>query len=736
MAPELHLRVRKLFDEALEKPESERLAFLENASGGDLEVRQAVESLLEAHGKSGAFLAADQNNDRRLGRYILSHELGRGSMGVVFEGIDPLIGRHVAVKVIRIDPQLDGGKPGFVREQFFREAQSAGKLLHPGIVVIFDVGQQGDAAFIAMELVEGFSLQDLLAANQRPPVDETLEILRQAAAALDYAHRNGIVHRDIKPANIMLHKGTTVKIADFGVAKISTLQNLTATGLILGTPTYMSPEQLEARPLDGRSDQFSLAVVAYEMLTGTRPFDAPSLAPLTHLVVYGERPSARAVNPALSEAADAALRKGLSKVHEERFETCMEFVAVLADALQESPHAAAIPVPVPVPMVAAPKPVPAEAPTPATALPPPTALPPLTAPAPAMAVTPPTARTLPAAPVLPAIQAPQPMALIPAPKPETAPATRTETIPLPAAPARKTPAVVWVLAALVVVAAVMVAGGLWAYRSLFFKSRTASNVAAISGASSPATSPAPPVAPLAASPAPAVARFSATPESLVAGNAAVLNWEVKDATEVHIDPQVGPVSVAGAIEVKPSQSTTYTLTARGAGGQGTASLSIAVTPKAPAAKPVDSSNALYESGLAERRAGHTAKAMAVFRQAAELGDVRAMLEVAEEGLDNDNGDSERWFRKAAELGDPTAMLNMGAMYQLGNHVKEDYAQAASWYKLAADKGNSSAMYNLGRMYERGNGVAKNLAKAKELYQKAASKGNSDARTRLDLLTDK
>jgi len=199
---------------------------------------------------------------------------------------------------------------------------------------------------------------------------------------------------------------------------------------------------------------------------------------------------------------------------------------------------------------------------------------------------------------------------------------------------------------------------------------------------------------------------------------------------------LGKVAASGESTVRLAESTTYTLTAKGPGGEKTAHVSIALA-SAPS-KTEGNSNpakALYAAALNERKAGHNAKSLELFRQSAEAGDVRAMLEVAEEGLDSDNSDSEHWFRKAAELGDATAMLNLGAMYQLGNHVKEDYGQAVSWYRQAAEKGNSSAMYNLGRMYERGNGVPKDLAKAKELYQKASAKGNSDARIRLDQLMD-
>ncbi len=322
-------------------------------------------------------------------------------------------------------------------------------------------------------------------------------------------------------------------------------------------------------------------------------------------------------------------------------------------------------------------------------------------------------------------------------KPETK-ATRI------AAPPKK-PAAAWILGAVWILAAcagiaALLAGGSWLYRTAPWKGLRPAEAAAHSVApGSPPPSPAP-AAPPASSPAvvaaPSVARFSASPDSVAAGGTATLRWEVNGAAEVRIEPQVGKVSASGARAVHPDESTTYTLTATGAGGEGSAQVSIAVTPQVSRANPAVSAKSLYESGMAESQAGNSDKAMALFRQAAEMGDVRAMLEVAEEGLDSDNGDSERWFRKAAELGDSTAMLNLGAMYQLGNHVKEDYAQAVVWYRRAAEKGNPSAMYNLGRMYERGRGVPEDLAKAKELYQKAAAKGNSDARIRLDQMTDK
>jgi serine/threonine-protein kinase len=183
-----------------------------------------------------------------------------------------------------------------------------------------------------MERVEGVSLYQALASGRGIARAEALEILRQAAAALDYAHRNGVVHRDIKPANIILDRGVTVKVADFGIAKITSTEHHTVTSMVMGTPSYMSPEQIEALPLDGRSDQFSLAVVAYELLTGRRPFQADSLATLAHMIVYADRPSARGVNPGLPPPVDVVLRRSLARFPNDRYPSCTEFVVALEAA--------------------------------------------------------------------------------------------------------------------------------------------------------------------------------------------------------------------------------------------------------------------------------------------------------------------------------------------------------------------------------------------------------------------
>ena len=335
MPPDFHARVRSLFDEALERPEPERLSFLNHECGGEPEVLQAVAGLLEAQRNSASFLESETHPSRRIGRYLVMEELGRGAMGIVYDAIDPLIGRKVAIKVIHIESLADAGKAQFLRERLFHEARSVGKLFHRGIVLVFDVGQTGDLAFIAMERVEGPSLYQVLSSRGRLPLAKALDILRQAADALDYAHRNGVVHRDIKPANIMLERGDVVKIGDFGIAKITSAEHLTLSGAVIGTPSYMSPEQLEQLPSTAMSDQFSLAVVAFEMLTGRKPFRSDSLPALTHMIVNGRRPAAREMRPELPAAVDAVFHRGMARAAGDRYMSCTDFVTALEHASKQ-----------------------------------------------------------------------------------------------------------------------------------------------------------------------------------------------------------------------------------------------------------------------------------------------------------------------------------------------------------------------------------------------------------------
>jgi tRNA A-37 threonylcarbamoyl transferase component Bud32 len=337
MAPELHRRLRELFEQAILLPEEQQQAFLEAQCKDKPELLATAARLVAAHAESRQFLSRGSNG-KRYGRYLVVRELGRGSMAIVYEADDPAIGRKVALKVLRIE-SLDDAKLQFLKERMFREAQSGGMLSHPGIVTVFDVGQHGDETFIAMELVEGQTLHELLEANSSPDWKKAVAILRQCAAALDYAHQRGVVHRDIKPANIMIDRHDTVKIADFGVAKINAPQLKTVTGFVFGTPAYMSPEQIQMRKLDGRSDQFALAVVAYQMCTGAAPFRADSIASLAHQIVYEEPAPASLVNPRLSKAVDSALRRGLAKDPAQRYRSCAEMAGALDLAMNQAPAA-------------------------------------------------------------------------------------------------------------------------------------------------------------------------------------------------------------------------------------------------------------------------------------------------------------------------------------------------------------------------------------------------------------
>jgi serine/threonine protein kinase len=268
----------------------------------------------------------------RIGRYKIVRELGRGAMGVVYHAIDPNIGRPVAIKTIQLGGIRKPEEQERLRERLFREARSAGILSHPGIVTIYDVEQQGELAYIAMEYVDGPTLDQLLSEPQPLAPNRIFSILAQTATALDYAHGKGIVHRDIKPANIMIAGDGTAKITDFGIAKITASDHFTMTGSIVGTPHYMSPEQVQGQPVDGRSDQFSLAVIAYEMLTGEKPYTGEHLTTVVYKIVAEEPVAPHRVNATLGGSIDGAIRKGLAKKPDARYRTCSEFIEALEKA--------------------------------------------------------------------------------------------------------------------------------------------------------------------------------------------------------------------------------------------------------------------------------------------------------------------------------------------------------------------------------------------------------------------
>lgn len=271
---------------------------------------------------------------RKLGKYEIRRELGQGAMGVVYEGFDPMIARRVALKTVRRD-QLDRVEVEEILARFKREAQAAGRLTHPNIVGIYEYGEEpgpngeatGGTAFIAMEFVEGRELREYFDADERFPMAEIVRIMGQLLEALDYSHKNGVVHRDIKPANIILLKDGTVKVADFGIARLES-SNLTQAGSVLGTPSYMSPEQFMGQTVDGRSDLFSAGVILYQFLTGEKPFTG-ALTTIMHKVLKEEPAAPSELNVQVPRPLDALMRKALAKRPDERFQSGREFAIAL-----------------------------------------------------------------------------------------------------------------------------------------------------------------------------------------------------------------------------------------------------------------------------------------------------------------------------------------------------------------------------------------------------------------------
>jgi len=780
MSPEIHQRIRFIFDAALERPEAERLAFLEEACGQDQQVYSEVKKLLDAHVDAHSFLEErPTSRSERIDRYLIKCELGRGAMGVVYEAADPLIGRTIAIKVISLEA-TSPKEVEFMRDSLFREARSAGGLSHPGIVTIFDVGQENDTAFITMERVEGPNLQNLLDSGGIGDTDRMLDILRQTAAALDYAHQSGVVHRDVKPANIMIHKGTTVKVTDFGIAKLAASATKTLTGLVMGTPAYMSPEQIETKPLDGRTDQFSLAVVAFEILTGSKPFEGNLLGPLMHSIIFGDRPSARALNPALPPGIDEVLHRGMRRLPEERFGSCAELVAALEACFPSR--------------VAPPPPPPLQPRNTASVvqtgqyIPPPVA----TLQSGAYPGTPGTFAG-----------SPPPSFSIPpqVPQQPNLPQGKKSALPL-----------ILVLCGVVVLAG----GGFGVYRFVMpvinerLHGKNDDNKKDDGNHNPAPTQP------------PAVAQFTADPPTIEVGGAATLRWEVTGATEVSIDQGVGTVQPGGQVQVKPQESTTYVISAKGPGGSAAARVAVAVTagtkppepipstpPSATAPKitafrtdpasvrqgdrfrldwnvqgatqvtidhgvgtvptsgnrsevadatttytitatgsggtttakttvsvaAAETATDLYDKAVEAQKAQQPARAVSLFQQAATRGDPRAMLELGKiymdgKGVAPDMTQATNWFEKSANAGNASGMVYTGAMYAQGKGVPKSDQQAFSWYNKAATAGNAAGMDGLGLLYRDGRGVGQNYQQALTWFKKAGDAGNAHAYSHL------
>ena len=294
------------------------------------------------------------------GRFVVIEEIGHGAMGVVYRARDPMIDRVVAIKTITLAGTEE--ERAHFEARFQQEARAAGGLSHPAIVTIFDYGREGDTAFMAMEVLEGRELRDLIREGGIPPA-EAVEIAARVAEALAFAHERGVVHRDVKPGNIMVLADGRVKIMDFGIARLDAPGVKTATGLLLGSPRYMAPEQAAGESFDGRADVFSLGVVLYEMLTGAAPFSGNDIPQLMYQLMNAVVPPPSRARPGLPAVLDYVVARALKKNPQERYGSAQEFAEDLRASLQEVEKARVEPLAgagdeaeVPVPAAPSPKP--------------------------------------------------------------------------------------------------------------------------------------------------------------------------------------------------------------------------------------------------------------------------------------------------------------------------------------------------------------------------------------------
>ena len=275
---------------------------------------------------------ADLSDIKTVGRYEIIGKLGQGSMGVVYLGKDPYINRKVAIKISRPASDLVREKADKYRERFFLEAQSAGRLMHPSIVAIYDAGMYKDFCYITMEYIDGPTLEKFCQKKDLLPIGKVTEIMFSACRALDFAHKRGVVHRDIKPSNIMLNNTDEVRITDFGIAQIKSEQ--TASKGIIGSPSYMSPEQVKEGPVEDKSDIFSLGCVFYELLTGEKAFSGDNYFSILYKITNEDPVSVREMRPEVPPILSEIARKALAKEPNQRYQSCMDFAYALRVALR------------------------------------------------------------------------------------------------------------------------------------------------------------------------------------------------------------------------------------------------------------------------------------------------------------------------------------------------------------------------------------------------------------------
>jgi eukaryotic-like serine/threonine-protein kinase len=331
-------RLRRLMDAERAKPKAASPA-PDNAAPAPVSAAAATSAAgsipLAAPTAAGCAPAAPEI--QRLGRYQLEREIGRGAMGIVYLGRDTAINRLVAIKAIPLASEFSDAELVEARARFFREAETAGRLNHPNIVTIYDVGEERGLAYIAMEYLKGRHLSDYAKSDRLMEPRKVLDVIGRTADALGFAHKQQVVHRDIKPANLMYDPSTdTLKITDFGIARLSGAGS-TRTGIVLGTPSFMSPEQLEGRTVTGHSDLFSLGVSLFQLLTGQLPFTADSMTGLMQQIAEAPHPPLRAFRPDLPACVESVIDRALAKNPDARYDSGAHMAAALEDCRSRIP---------------------------------------------------------------------------------------------------------------------------------------------------------------------------------------------------------------------------------------------------------------------------------------------------------------------------------------------------------------------------------------------------------------
>jgi TPR repeat protein/tRNA A-37 threonylcarbamoyl transferase component Bud32 len=713
----------------------------------------------------------------RLGKYLIRRELGRGAMGVVYEGYDPLIERAVAIKVLRLE-ENSAELAAELRTRFRREAQAAGRLGHPGIVAVYEYGEDAaaDSAFIAMELVRGRDLKSLFDAGTRFSLRETGRLMEELLSALQHAHERGVVHRDIKPGNIILLDGGGLKVADFGIAKLDTSE-LTQLGSVLGTVSHMAPEQLTGEPVDRRSDLYSCGVILYQLLTGERPF-VGSPASLMHKVLHEAPVPPSQRTPGLPPAFDAVVLRAMAKSADQRHADAPAFAAELRAAFAAPkavvPPAAAVgddatvvrpraPTPIVGPTVARGStqdvtwPIARES-----------TQPPARAPVVDPTGAPPFAPSATSATLAPSAPAPHGMrgvgiAVLGVAGIVAAAAGAWQLL-APRAPAPATPAIAGAsqaegaarVAAATVPASATPATAAPSPPPSSAETPAAPTPPASSAATTPtlpsiaplapieppplapapaaltprapaapaATPPAPaPMPPAAPAPAPASTRTSvatAAPTPTTPIPSPARPPAAPPSSSVQAPPPAPRVALAPAPPAPSTASTPpHGATPRGDGrvapadATRTAPTSSDATRTTPAAS--GASPPRTDECLEDARRG-SARCQVVMGNAYRAG----------RGVIRDPAEAARWYRKAAEQGSDVGQYELGVMLENGLGVARDPNAAVSWYRKSADQGYARAQYALGRAYENGLATPTNYVLAAEWYGKAADQNLAGA----------